>query len=127
MRYFHTKESLDSIHYLADGNLLRLSSETRCALASYESAEGATPPTLLLIAYATADEARGAFDAFRRRYLEAEDEGSGAAALLEDGAATAAAWRESPPSVALALGAESKDRALGMARTLLDAYKERSP
>jgi len=130
LRYFHTKESLDSLHYIADGNLLDLSEKTRCALASYDAGpEGKPPAALLLVAYPDADKAKVAFEGFCRGYLERQP-GEGpepTSARVEDGAYTATAWRKEPPSVAVALGADAEDWAVTMACKALDAYQEAQP
>jgi len=130
LRYFHTRESLDSLHYIADDNLLKLSEKTQCALASYDAGpEGKPPAVLLLVAYPDADTAKAAFEAFCRGYLECEPrEGSEPTATkVEDSAYAAAAWRTEPPSLAVALGADAEDWAVAMTGKALDSYREAQP
>lgn len=130
LRYFHTRESLDSLYYLAEENLLRLSAETRCGLASYDAGpEGLAPATVVLISYPAADEARAAFAAFSRGYLECEPaaEVARASAELEDGTRAGCAYREDPPMLAIALGAKEQTWATAAVSEALDAYREAQP
>ncbi len=126
LRFFHTRESLDSLYYLGDENLLALSAETRCALAGYDvGLEGKAHATLLLVVYPSAEAARGAFETLCRRYLESEPpRGREAGAQLEDGTHVAAAWSETTAALALALGAREAEWAQAVARETLDAYRE---
>jgi hypothetical protein len=130
VRYFHTKESLDSVHYLADENLLGLSAETQCGLASYGAApEGKAPAVVLLMAYPGADAARTAFETFCRRYLECEPpaERKTASARVEDDTWAAGAWSDAPPSLAIVLGAAAEDWAGKTIEQALARYREAQP
>ena len=68
VRYFHTQVSLDSFYYLADANVLGLSSRTDAVLADYRRDGQKT--TLLLVRYADPRAARRAHADFDRIYLE---------------------------------------------------------
>ena len=70
VRYFHTQVSLNSLYYLADANILRLSPHTEAVLAVYRP-EG-EKITLVIVGYPTARQAKEAYGEFDRIYLENE-------------------------------------------------------
>lgn len=127
LRYFHTPESLDSVYYLADENLLGLGPDTRCALAAYnvEGEERSSPAVLLLVAYPDSQAATEGFQRFCRDYLLASSEDQrSCGGMIEDGSFVHAAVSESPPSLAIALDAAGPEWAEAMCARVLAAYEE---
>jgi len=68
VRYFHTQVSLNSVYYLADDNILRLSPRTEAVLAAYRPKSGKL--LLLLVRYESREQAEGAYREFNRVYLK---------------------------------------------------------
>ena len=70
IRYFHTHVSLNSLYYLADANLLRLSRQTEAVMGVYRP--GGEKMTLLIVHYPDERQAKEACREFDRVYLESE-------------------------------------------------------
>jgi len=82
IRYLHHPVILNYHYYLADENLLHLSSETDAVLAGYERPNGKA--LVLLISYPRSSTAADAYTDFNRLYLEQVD--NKGAVLLENNA-----------------------------------------
>ena len=67
LRYFHTQILLNAHYYLANANVLNLSSKTQALLARYENKSGRT--RLLLVGYPSAAQAFDAGKTFVEMYL----------------------------------------------------------
>ena len=68
IRYFHTPFSLSTIYYLADDNILDLSSRAEAVFADYR--RGGDKLHLLLVRYRNAEQAQAACREFARAYLK---------------------------------------------------------
>ncbi|UCF19158.1 MAG: hypothetical protein JSU87_14700 [Gemmatimonadota bacterium] len=107
-RFFHLHQSLNYHYYLARENVLDLSSETDAVLARY--APGST--YLLLVRYASADDAAAARASFRRGYLRDTE----AAGTVETEAGKFLSHSQRDRYVIVVLDAESERAAVDLLR-----------
>jgi len=127
LRYFHTKESLDSYLYLADANLMGLSDATQCGLASYEAERGKPPAKVLMIRYPDPAACRQAFRDFREGYLEhpvTDDGADSDRERIEDGTWVVVNGCDSPPALTVVTDASDAEWAADAAARALLGLKE---
>ncbi len=67
VRYFHTHACLNYFHFVATKNILNLSGKTEAVLGTYVDKQGKS--VALVVGYPTADDARRAWEQFRKLYL----------------------------------------------------------
>ena len=83
VHYFHTSVSLNIHYFIADSNLLDLSSKTEAVLARYQ--QGSEKPYLLIVSYPRPGDAQTALAQFCKAYLHETPTGDAVFSKLEKG------------------------------------------
>jgi hypothetical protein len=90
MRFFYHPIWQNTFYYIADDNLLNISSEAPAVMAQY--GEGPQRMVLLLVQYPDGNQAQMAWEQFRQNYLP--DAENGQVIRIEDGRWTGALWQD---------------------------------